>query len=130
LELFRDFAKPRATETVLNRNRIMTHVMWLYRRDDFPDDIYVALDECILCVAGDILFASIDMESPIEFVPIARIDELVLNLPSKEEFLNYFREEYGIEEMEAISKEMEAKFWEEFSWRFADEAAGVKIEWR
>jgi len=130
LELFKDFAKPRATETVLSRKRIMTHVMWLYRRDDFPDDIYVALDESILCVAGDIVFASTDMESPIEFVPIVRIDELVLDLPTKDEFVDHFKERYGVENMESISNEMEEKFWKEFSWRFADEAGGVKIEWR
>ena len=74
---------------------------------------------------GDVVWPNTDCEHPFDFVPIARIDSLVMNLPGKEEFL----QKLGVEKIEEVTSEAEAKFWKEFEFEFAEIADNVKLTW-
>ena len=117
--------KERATEATLERQLIKGYVKQLFKRADFPKEIFVALDDGVMAFTGDIVWPNIECEHPFDFVPIAGIDALVLNLPSKEEFL----QKLGVEKTEKVTPEAEAKFWEAFEFEFAETAGNVKLTW-
>ena len=97
----------------------------LFKRSDFPQEIFISLGDSAVVNTGDVVWANIDTETPLDFVPIARIDELVLNLPSKKEFL----QQLGAGSPTDISSAEEVKFWDEFEFRFAENAGGVRLLW-
>lgn len=117
--------KERATEATLERNLIIGYVRQLFKRLDFPNEIYVALDDGAMAFKGDVVWPNTDCEHPFDFVPIARIDSLVMNLPGKEEFL----QKLGVEKIEEVTPEAAAKFWKEFEFEFAEIADNVKLTW-
>lgn len=117
--------KERITAATLKRTLIAGYVKQLFKRLDFPKGTYIALDAGAMAFKGDIIWPHIECEHPFDFVPIARIDDLVVNLPAKEEFL----QKLGVESMEDVTPESEAKFWEEFAFEFADVAANVTMTW-
>ena len=97
----------------------------LFKRPDFPSQIFVALDDSVMAFKGDVVWPNIECEHPFDFIPIAGIEALVLNLPSKEEFLR----KLGVEKMEEVTPEAEANFWETFEFQFAETADNVKLTW-
>ena len=109
----------------MERQLIKGYVKQLFKRADFPKEIFVALDDGVMAFTGDIVWPNIECEHPFDFVPIAGIDALVLNLPSKEEFL----QKLGVEKTEKVTPEAEAKFWEAFEFEFAETAGNVKLTW-
>jgi hypothetical protein len=115
----------RATEATLERNLIIGYVKQLFHRPDFPTEIYVALDDSAMAFKGDVVWPNSDCEHPFDFVPISRIDALLLNLPTKEEFL----QKLGVEKIENVTPEVAAKFWKEFKFEFAETAVNVKLTW-
>ncbi len=115
----------RVTAATLTRTLIAGYVKQLFKRPDFPVEVYVALDGGAMAFKGDIVWPRIECEHPFDFVPIARIDDLVVNLPDKVEFL----QKLNVERMEDVTPETEAKFWEEFAFEFADVAANVTMTW-
>jgi hypothetical protein len=115
----------RATEATLERNLIIGYVKQLFHRPDFPTEIYVALDDSAMAFKGDVVWPNSDCEHPFDFVPISRIDALLLNLPTKEEFLQIL----GVEKIEHVTPEAAAKFWKEFKFEFAETAVNVKLTW-
>ena len=118
--------KERATEATLERQLIKGYVKQLFKRPDFPKEIFVALDDSVMAFKGDLVWPNIECEHPFDFVPIAGIDALVLNLPSKEEFL----QKLGVEKIEKVTPEEEAGFWEAFEFEFAETAHDVKLTWK
>ena len=117
--------KERATATTLERKLIAGYVKQLFKRPDFPKEIYVALDDGAMAFNGDLVWPNTECEHPFDFVPIARVDELVVNLPSKDAFLK----QLGAKRMEDVTPEIEAKFWKEFEFKFAEVAQDVKLTW-
>jgi len=116
----------RATEATLERKSIVGYVKQLFRRPDFPKEVYVALDDGSMAFKGDLVWPNTECEHPYDFVPIARIDDLITNLPAKEEFLH----KLGAEKMEDVTPDAEATFWEEFEFQFGDVVSeNVKITW-
>ncbi len=118
--------KDRTTESTLTRTLITGYVKQLFKRPDFPVEVYIALDDGAMAFKGDIVWPNTECEHPFDFVPIARIDDLVVNLPSKVEFL----QKLGVEGMEDVTPESEARFWEEFAFEFADVAVNVQLTWK
>jgi len=117
--------KERITTTTLTRSLIAGYVKQLYKRPDFPAEVYIALDGGAMAFKGDIVWPHIECEHPFDFVPIARIDDLVVNLPEKVVFL----QKLNVDKMEDVTPETEARFWEEFTFEFADVAANIKMTW-
>ena len=117
--------KERATETTLERLLIIGYVKQLFKRLDFPKEVYIALDDGAMAFKGDVVWPNTECEHPFDFVPIARIDSLVMNLPGKEEFL----QKLGAKRMEDVTPESEANFWKEFEFEFAEIADNVKLTW-
>lgn len=104
---------------------IIRYVKELYRDQEFPEGICVALDSCTVANKGDVVWSDTDCENPHDFIPLPRIDDLVLNLPGKDEFLHRL----GVEKMEDVTAEAYAAFWETFEFVFAEVADGVAIRW-
>lgn len=121
-----NFLKPKVTETSLSRDMIREYVKSLFKRSDFPDEIFIALGDSAMITKGDVVWMNIDCEHPYDWLPLPRIDDLVTNLPSRETFLR----ETGAERLEDVSSEAEALFWKGFSFEFAKRAAGVRVHWR
>jgi hypothetical protein len=115
----------RATVTTLERNLIIGYVKQLFKRPDFPKEIYVALDDGAMAFKGDVVWPNTECEHPFDFIPIARVDELVVNLPSKDAFLK----QLGAKRMEDVTPEIEAKFWKEFEFEFVADVNNVKLTW-
>lgn len=121
-----NYVEPKVKETSLRRDTIRDCVMRLFKRADFPEQIFVSLGDSAMVSKGEIVWMNIDCEHPHDWLPLPRIDELVLNLPSKEAFLR----ELGVDRLEEVSSEAEALFWKGFSFQFAKRAAGVRVHWR
>ena len=116
----------RAAEATLERKLIMGYIKQLFKRTDFPKEIYIALDDGSMAFKGDLVWLSQDCEHPFDFVPMARIDDLITNLPTRETFL----QKLGAEKMEDVTPDAEATFWEEFEFQFGDVVSeNVKITW-
>jgi len=113
------------TEATLERDLLKNYVKKLFKRWDFPDQISVALGNSTLVSKGDLVWANIDCEHPYDWLPLPRIDELVLNLPTKEAFLKAM----GADELARVSTEAESRYWDHFEFEFAAEAAGVRLTW-
>ena len=120
-----DRTRAGAEKVAVERHRIKAYVKQLFKRSDFPQEIFISLGDSAVVNTGDVVWANIDTETPLDFVPIARIDELVLNLPSKKEFL----QQLGAGSPTDISSAEEVKFWDEFEFRFAENAGGVRLLW-
>ena len=120
-----NYLKGRPTEVSFSRITVIGYVKQLFRRAEFPGGICVALDDSAVVTKGDVVWPDIDCEHPFDFVPLPRIDLLIVNLPSKPEFL----EKLGVETMEDVTPEAEAEFWEHFEFEFGEVADGVKILW-
>lgn len=118
--------RTRAEEVAINRQRIRAYVKQLFKRSDFPQEIFISLGDSAVANSGDVIWANIDTETPYDFVPIARIDELVANLPSKAEFL----QQLGAETLEDVSVEDETNFWDAFEFQFTENAGGVRLLWQ
>lgn len=95
----------------------------------FPDTIYISLENSFACGIGTVVNILNDMESTLEFTPLANIKELVLNIPSKDEFQSFFQANYGIMSPKDITKEKALKFWNEYPFEFASYIGGIKIDW-
>ena len=121
-----NFQNPKVTETSLSRDMIKEYVRRLFRRMEFPEQIFISLGDSAMVSKGDVVWMNIDCESPYDWVPLPRIDELVTNLPSKENFLRAM----GAERLEDVSSEAEALFWKRFSFEFAKRAAAVRVHWK
>lgn len=117
--------KERATEATLEKILITGYVKQLFRRKDFPKEVYVALDDGAMAFKGDVVWPNVECEHPFDFIPIARIDQLVVNIPTRDEFLL----KLGIDRMEDITPEAESKFWNGYEFEFAETAETVKITW-
>jgi hypothetical protein len=117
--------KKRATEAVLERDIIVSYVKQMFKNPEFPNELYVALDMGAMAVTGDLIWPNIDCEHPFDFIPIARIDDLLLNLPTKEEFLL----KLGAENLEGVTPEAEETFWNAYEFEFAQTAQNVKLTW-
>ncbi|MFQ5484416.1 MAG: hypothetical protein ACE5DO_03675 [Desulfobacterales bacterium] len=113
------------SKTTVTRTLITGYVKQLFKRPDFPGEVYIALDGGAMAFKGDIVWPHIECEHPFDFIPIARIDDLVVNLPDKMEFL----QKLGVDRMEDVAPESDAGFWEKFAFEFADVAANVKLTW-
>ncbi len=114
----------------LYRWRVAESIIYYFTKPGFPEDVYIALKHSILCAVGDVLLASVDMESPVDFIPLARIDRLVKHLPSREEFDRFFKENYDVDDTSLLSVNEQRKFWDFFDWEFVDEIDGIKIHWK
>lgn len=120
-----DFRTGRIKEASLSRDMIVNYVRQLFKREDFPQEVFVVLSDSTVANAGDIVWANIDNEHPYDFVPMPCIDELVLNLPSKVRFLHAV----GAGEMAEVSAEAEDVFWSQYQFEFAGQAQGVRLIW-
>jgi len=117
--------KERIAATTLTRTLITGYVKQLFKRPDFPVEVYIALDDGAMAFKGDVIWPNTECEHPFDFIPIARIDDLVMNLPEKGDFL----QKLGVERMEDVTPEPEGRFWEEFAFEFADVVANVALTW-
>lgn len=115
----------RITEATLERKLIIGYARQLFKRPDFPREIYVALDDGAMAFKGDVVWLTLDAEHPYDFVPMSRIDDLITNLPSKEEFLR----KLGFDSMEAVTADAESLFWKDFKFEFTDFTNEVAIIW-
>ena len=120
-----DYLKKRLTEATIERSMIIQYVKELFLDPEFPQGVCVALESCTVANKGDVVWTDTDCENPHDFIPLPRIDDLVLNLPSKDEFLRRL----GVEKMEDVTAEAYVAFWDTFEFEFAEFADGVTIQW-
>lgn len=120
-----NFQISRVEEASLRRSMIVSYIKQLFKRPDFPREIFIALADSTVSSVGDIIWANVDCEHLYDFIPMPCIDQLVLNLPSKTQFLKAM----GAEDLDSISPEAEDRFWEQYPFNFADRIKGVKISW-
>jgi hypothetical protein len=115
-------------KTTLSKKVIAQTVALYYNSVEFPEYIYISLDNCYAHGKGSVINALDEMEAS-TFVPMARIDELVCNIPSRADFEAYFKAKYHVTGGEGITPEMKQKFWENYRWDMASNVAGITIEW-
>ncbi|MBI4773940.1 MAG: hypothetical protein HY788_07120 [Deltaproteobacteria bacterium] len=120
-----NYLEPRPEKATLKRTLIVGYVRQLFKRPDFPRELFVALADSAMVNKGDVVWASLDAEHPFDFIPLPSFDQLVLNLPEKEEFLK----KLGVEKMEDVSPEAERQFWEDFDFEFGSSADCVELIW-
>lgn len=100
-----------------------------FKNPGMPETIYIVLGDSQTYRRGDVISSIHDVETPCDFLPVARIDELVLNIPTKAEFRKYFEEVHQILDPEDITWEVENEFWQNYRWKLAEELGGEKIVW-
>ncbi|GAB6909055.1 hypothetical protein DESC_190133 [Desulfosarcina cetonica] len=120
-----DFQPGRVREALLRRSMVVSYVRQLFKRSDFPQEIFIALADSTVSSVGDIIWANLDNEHLYDFIPMPCIDQLVLNLPSKTQFLKAM----GAENLETVDPVVEENYWQQYSFNFADSIEGVKISW-
>jgi hypothetical protein len=126
LSFLGNFVETKITEATLSRDMIRQYVVRLFKRADFPEQIFISLGDSAVVSKGDVVWLSTDCEHPYDWIPLPRIDELVLNLPTKEAFLR----ELGASRLEDVTLEAETRFWNDFAFDFATQGAGVKLTWK
>ncbi len=111
-------------EVVLSRTGISGVVTGYWGKVEFPDHIYICLETCPGFGesnggfgVGSVVNALTDLESGF-FFPMARIDELILNIPDPSDV----RPPRG----EAARP---GEFLSGYRWEFAESARGVPIRW-
>jgi hypothetical protein len=111
-------------------NKLLTArtVAMYYDNSEFPDCIYICLENDLEYGLGTIINASEETEKG-HFVSKARIDKLIVNIPTKEEFISYFEQKYNVTNLKNITPEMKFNFWENYSWHFVPEIFETDIEW-
>lgn len=125
MSFLQNFIDTEVTEATLSRELIKGYVRQLFKRWDFPDQVFVSLGNSSVVSKGELVWANIDCENPHDWVPLPRIDELVVNLPTSEAFLKAV----GADSLERVSPEAESRFWSHFEFEFAAQAAGVRLIW-
>ncbi|MFC1896556.1 hypothetical protein ACFL0Q_07865 [Thermodesulfobacteriota bacterium] len=115
----------RIKEVTLERQVVVNIVKRFFKRWDFPSEIHVVLADTMVNNKGDVVWANLDNEHLFDFAPIPCIDELVLNLPTKEELLAELR----VERIEDAAPEAEEAFWDSFEFQLADRAGAVRVIW-
>ena len=120
-----NFQDGRTTEASLPRQKIEMYVRRLFKREDFPQEIFIILADSSVASQGDVVWANLDNEHPYDFVPMSCIDGLILNLPTKKQFL----EAVGADQLSEVSAEAENRFWQGYPFQFAKEADGVNLKW-
>ncbi len=125
MTFFGNFTDGRTDETSLARNLVTGYVRQLFKRDDFPQEIFIVLADSTVANKGDAVWANLDNEHPYDFSPMPCIDQLVVNLPTKDQFLRAM----NVGSMEEVSADAENMFWQKYRFEFAKEAAGVKLIW-
>lgn len=121
-----DFHVDHVNETTLSRDMIVNYVRQLFTREDFPREIFVVLADSTVATKGDVVWANMDNEHPYDFVPMPCIDQLILNLPSKAEFLKAV----GARDFTEVEINSEKEFWGQYRFEFAYQAQGVRLKWQ
>jgi len=121
-----DFQSGRVKEASLRRSLVVDYVRQLFKRSDFPQEIFIVLADSTVANKGDVVWGNIDSEHPYDFVPMPCIDQLVSNLPSKNQFL----QAVGANSLEEVSAEAERAFWKDYQFDFSENADGVKLIWQ
>lgn len=110
----------------LSREVVAGAVATYWRSAAFPENIYVALETavgfgegCGGVGCGSVVNTSHDLESGF-FFDMARIDELIVNVPDREALAS------RLGDGDAAA---ERAFWREFPWEFAPAAHGTPIDW-
>lgn len=120
-----DFQTGRIKEASLSCDMIVDYVRRLFKRWDFPQEIFIVLADSAVASKGDVVWANMDNDHPYDFVPMPCIDQLVLNLPSKARFLDAV----GARDMAEVGAEAENDFWRRYRFEFASQAQGVRLIW-
>lgn len=120
-----NYVDSKITEAALSREMIRAYVKMLFKRSDFPEQIFISLGDSAVVSRGDVVWMNIDCEHPYDWLPLPRLDDLVLNLPSKEQFL----QKMGVNRLEDVTLEAETIFWDNFVFEFAESVAGVRLIW-
>ena len=120
-----DHLNCRPTEVTIERSLIVQYVKELFRRQDFPEEISIALQDSAMVNKGDVVWLSSDCEHPYDFITLPCIASLIVNLPTKIEFM----EKFNVQRLEEVTAQQEADFWESFEFQFAEFADGVKLIW-
>jgi hypothetical protein len=121
-----DFQTDRIKEATLSRDMIADYVRRLFKREDFPQEIFIVLADSAVASKGDVVWANMDNEHPYDFVPMPCIEQLILNLPSKARFL----EAVGARDFTEVDTESEEGFWGQYGFEFASQAQGVRLKWQ
>jgi hypothetical protein len=125
LSFLGNYVDSKITEATLSREMIRAYVKMLFKRSDFPEQIFISLGDSAVVSRGDVVWMNIDCEHPYDWLPLPRLDDLVLNLPSKEQFL----QKMGVNRLEDVTLEAETIFWDNFAFEFAKSTAGVRLIW-
>lgn len=115
----------RITEATLERRLIVGYVKQAFWRTSFPEGYSVALDDSLMANKGDVIYTYLDSEHPYDFIPLPSMDQLILNLPTREAVLR----QLGVESPEEIAPEAEEAFWDNYPFQFAEAADGVTLTW-
>ncbi|MBI5013967.1 MAG: hypothetical protein HZB55_00550 [Deltaproteobacteria bacterium] len=124
-------------ETVqLNKVTIVSVVAQYWASLEFPREIYISLEDCVGVPegsggvgCGDVVNTLHDMEEGL-FYRMARIDELLLNIPSKAEAAEALEKLRASRGSPENPWEVDHAYWSGHPWKFATEVNGTAIDWK
>ncbi len=115
-------------EVVLSRTAISGVVKGYWGKVELPEHVYICLEMCPGFGEsnggfgiGSVVNALTDLESGF-FFSMARIDELILNIPDPAELR-------GADGGSARGEQTPEALLEDYPWEFAESARGVPIRW-
>jgi len=122
-------------EVTLSKQAIAGSVAQRWGSPDFPEHVFVSLERCVGfgegcggVGTGSIVNALTDLESGF-FGAMVRIDELVLNIPGRDELLRFFTGSGDAREPLEWSAGMRRALAEGYAWRFAERVGSTRIRW-
>ena len=121
-------------EVALSRREIAGTVVHQIGNPGFPTHIYISLENSVGFGEGPGGFgvgSVIDAISGLEagfFGEMARIDELVLNIPDQQELRRFFSQADG-EAVVEMDPSMKRQLAENYEWVFAEFVNGARIRW-
>ncbi len=112
----------------LSKTAIAGTVANYWHAPEVPDNIYIALENSIGFGegpggfgVGSVVNALFDLEGGF-FFQMARIDELLLNIPNRDQVARELSGREG-------DPGAERQYWLQYPWQFAEDVHGIRIVW-
>lgn len=115
----------------LDRNQLISHLTYWYNRPGFPDALRICLSDTHLRRVGDICLIDepgVEEDSDLGCT-MAEIGQLVLNLPSRQEYAAHFAREYGSSALTAIPVATRRDFWANYPLWMAERVDDIRVIW-
>ncbi|MHB1418741.1 MAG: hypothetical protein ACYCX4_04015 [Bacillota bacterium] len=112
---------------ILSKKVIAETIALYYNSVEFPEGIYISMENSYALGRCSVL--NILDSEPSIFDEVARIDELVVNIPNNTDIRRYLQERHNVTGLEGVTPCMLKEFWENYRWEFASTVNKKSIEW-